>query len=146
MYTFAICRFGRRVQIESFHICNKEEGGSQLNLDLTKVHGFGPMIFHEPLESYRNVCSCVNVPEHVQKMRKWSIDNHHNDLLAYYEPCCSKDKWNPKLIAAGHYADSRNMQDNHKTDPVTNIKYRIQSFGPNSNSSYFNISCKLSQG
>ncbi len=62
----------------------EKEGGNQLNVGINKHH---TQVFTVPdvLESYKNVCSCVNVPEYVQNMDKWSIDNHHKDFLAYYE-------------------------------------------------------------
>lgn len=61
--------------IVSFHICNEEEGSNQLNLEITKhFDWYAPDV----LESYSNVCSCINVPQYVQNMSTWSINNHHN--------------------------------------------------------------------
>ncbi len=128
----------------SLHICNETEGGSQLNVDLTEVYND----INEPpkvLKSFKNVCSCVNIPEFVQILDRWSMDNHHNDLLAYYEPDCSVNKWSPEFIAAGHWRNSTDIYNFMKTDNVTKIRYKIQSFGPLQNSSYYQTSCTTGQ-
>lgn len=119
----------------SFHICNEEEGGSQLNVDITNYNQ-DPLDPPDVIESYKYVCSCI--PENVQNMRRWSIDNHHNSLLAYYESDCSVNKWYFKIIAAGHNFDSRNLFDRKF---VTNTTYKRLSFGPDLNSKYFQIIC-----
>ncbi len=92
-----------------------------------------------------NVCSCVNVPPYVQNFEKWSINNHHNDLLAYYEPDCTENMWNFRFIEAGHNGHSRNVHAFKETDSVTKKTYKIQSFGPDPNSTYFQTSCNASQ-
>jgi len=63
-------------------------------------------------------------------MSKWSIDNHHNAFLAYYEQDCSEKKWDLAFIKAGHDEGSIGMWFHAKTDSVTQKTYKIQSFGP----------------
>ncbi len=93
--------------IESLELCNEEEGGNQLNLDITEHLNWYDLT-PDVLESYKNVCSCVNVPTYLQNMSKWSINSHHNDLLAYYEKDCSENQWNSTFIPAGR---NRNFND-----------------------------------
>lgn len=138
---FSIGRDGR---IRSFHTCTEDEGGNQLNVDITKYYTFSYLSSFIPdvLQSYRNVCTCVNVTQCVQNMDSWSINNHHNSLLVYYEPDCTANKWDFKLIPAGHSMDSRYMHDHIQTDSLTKTTSKIQSFGPNPNSIYYQKSCK----
>ncbi len=83
------------------------------------------------LASYKNVCSCVNVPENKQNIAKWSIDNHHNAMWAYYERDCQENKWNRVFIAAGNSWRSREAYE----------KGKYRSFGPDQRSAYFQTSC-----
>lgn len=126
--------------IYSFHFCNEKEGGNQLNVDITKLKEDQ----FDVLEKYKNICSCVNVPGYVKHMDTWSINNHHNELLAYYEPDCSASKWNPDLIHAGRNGFSNFMHSFYQTDDVTKEIYKYQSFGPNPESIYFQTSCNSS--
>ncbi len=97
-------------------------------------------------ESYKNVCSCINVPsQYVQSEDGWSINNHHNDVLAYFEPDCMETKWKSKFIPAGYNPDSKEISGYVKTDSETNETYQIQSFGPDPSSPYFQTSCYSSQ-
>ncbi len=131
------------VWIKSFQVCNEEEVGSQLNLDISKYSGYGDVV-SDVLETYRNVCSCVNVPRYVQNMSKWSINNHRNALLAYFEPDCSETKWNSTFIPAIRHPYILGVHYLKKFDSVTNTTYKIQSFGPDPNSTYFQTSCNSS--
>lgn len=72
----------------------------------------------------------------VQDKLSWSINNHHNALLACYESNCSEIKWKPTFIAGGANINSFQMQDHHKTDKQTNVTFFIQLFGPDLNSTY----------
>ncbi len=55
--------------IQSIQVCNEEEGESQLHLEITKYYE-NHNVVPDVLESYKNVCSCVNVPQYVQNMEK----------------------------------------------------------------------------
>ncbi len=84
------------------------------------------------------------MPQYVQKMTEWSINNYGNDFLAYFEPECSEKKWNATVIPAGLICTgARCMHNYEKIDSVTNTKHKIQSIGPDPNSKYFNTSCKI---
>lgn len=74
-------------------------------------------------------------------MRIWSIDNHHNALLVYFEPDCLDNKIKGKILAAGHNLDSNFMNELRATDNVTEIMYKIMSLGPDPDSLYFQTSC-----
>ncbi len=76
-------------------------------------------------------------------MSKWSINNHHNALLAYYEPDCVENIRNFSFIPAGRHPYLTDMHQLEKTDGVTNTIYKIQSFGPDPNSTYYQTGCKL---
>lgn len=70
-------------------------------------------------------------------MEKWSINNHGNDLWAYYDSECLSES-NARFIRAGSSLDSdmhRHRFQNGKND--NNIK----SIGPILNSTYFEASC-----
>ncbi len=128
-------------QIGSFHICNDEEGGNQLNFDITNFYAWKADVPPNVLESHINVCSCVNVPQYVQDMEEWSINNHHNDLYAYYEPDCTEEKMEPIFIAAGNNWDTRNMYNHIELDGESGLTYKIKSLGPDPQSAYFQNSC-----
>ncbi len=74
-------------------------------------------------------------------MSSWSVNNHHNAILAYFEADCSEDKWDTKYIPAGYSWDSTYASGHNKKDRVTNTTDTIQSFGPDPNSPYFQTSC-----
>ncbi len=82
--------------------------------------------------------------QHVQNKYEWSINNHHNDLLAYYEPDCAENKRKAKFIKAGHNSYSRDVHELRIKDSVTGTMNKIQSFGPDLNSTYFRTSCNSS--
>ncbi len=96
------------------------------------------------LKSYKNVCSCINLPEHLEKRNEWAIDNHHNSLVAYYETDCSEKNWNSIHIAAGRGRHANFMHEYRRTNSVSNTTHKIQSFGPDPSSPYFRISCNVS--
>ncbi len=124
----------------SFHICNEDIGGPQLTIDIT--NNSGPYAIPDVLESYRDVCTCINVPQYVQNMTEWSINNYGNEFLAYYQLNCSETKWNAVHVPAGRWCYiSRCMHLFEKTDSVTKTTYKIQSLGPDPNSKYFKTSC-----
>ncbi len=127
--------------MKSFHICDEDIGGPQLNIDITKYYDLSAS---GVLESYRDVCTCINVPEYVQN-RTWGINNYGNDLLAYYHPDCLENKWKAQNVPAGIWCvdtGSECMHNYKKTDSVSNTVYKIQSIGPDPNSKYFKTSCK----
>lgn len=72
-------------------------------------------------------------------MSKWSINNHHNGLWAYFEPNCKEEKSKALYINAGHWTNSRDMHSHTRTYRGTTLK--IQSLGPASNCTYFQQSC-----
>ncbi len=74
-------------------------------------------------------------------MSNWSINNNGNKLLAYFEPGCSKKQVKPLSIEAGLWHESENIYSKEEMDPITGLKHKIVSFGPDPNSSYFNKSC-----
>ncbi len=112
-------------------------------MDITMVNDYNEATV---LESYRNVCTCINVPQYVQDHTRWSINNFGNDFLAYYQPNCSENKWKAELVPAGLWCHgSRCMHQYEKTDKVTKIKHKIQSIGPDPNSTYFKTSCEQVQ-
>ncbi len=148
-------------RIGSFQICSEEIGESSLHVSLTTYYGDRNEV-PITLESYKDVCSCQNIPEFVQNWDKWSIDNHGNDIVAYFEQDCGKEKFEPVNISAGHSKMSREIYKNIKTenvDQTTESTYKTQlinrqgnekpndkvskivSFGPDLNSSYFKTSC-----
>lgn len=134
---------GWNLWIRSFHICNDDVGGPQLNVDITEFYDlWKPNDVPNMLETYRNVCSCVNIPEYVQKMTTWSINNHGNQFIAYFQKDCSEDKWKALFIQAGQWDESASIYKHKITDWATNTQHKIQSFGPDTNSSYYQISCK----
>ncbi len=116
--------------VGSFHICNEDDGGSTLNVDITTYTELNSVNNSTVLESYRNLCSCQNVPSFVQNMDKWSIDNHANDHLVFYEPGCTEMKWKAEKIRAGFSYMSKNMHKFSKTDCITGDISKIQSFAP----------------
>ncbi len=126
--------------VGSFHVCNEDIGGPQLKIDITKYWDFRES---SVLESYRDVCKCINVPQYVQSMRYWTTNNYGNGFLAFYQPNCFESKWKAETIPAGQWCSlgSNCMQEYIKTDNVTNTTYKIQSIGPNPNSKYFKTSC-----
>ncbi len=128
-------------EIGSFQLCTEENGGSNLHVDLTTFYEYRdevPII----LESYRDVCSCHNIPKYVLDLGTWSFDNHGNDMVAYFEQDCVKEKFDPVYIPAGHSTLSREIYRNVENDENTNTSYKIQSFGPKEDSVYFMQSCQ----
>lgn len=129
--------------IDSIQTCNDAEGGPKLNVDLTThFENRYPPIVPNVLESYKDVCNCQNLPQYVEDMSKWSIDNHGNELLAYFEPNCEEKKSKALAINAGHWINSRDMHTHTQYNRGATL--RIQSFGPDPNSTYFKTSCKSS--
>lgn len=130
--------------MKSYHVCNDDVGGYKLNVDITKYNDLWSTRSDNPdvLECYSNVCDCVNVPKYVQEMPKWSLNNHGNNIIAYYESDCSKRMWEPKYIPAGQSGDTMYMANHQMTNSVTKAVYKIQSLGPDPNSTYFQMSCE----
>lgn len=121
-------------------MCKIQEGGSQLNVDITTYYELNkPLNVPEVLESYREICRCVNIPVYVQQMEKWSINNHGNEVMVYFEPDCKADTHPPYLVRAGHSADSRKMFLFH--DTTTKAPLLVRSIGPDPNSAYFKANC-----
>ncbi len=79
------------------------------------------------------------MPQSVQDMSEWSIDNHHNGLFAYFELDCKEQNSKALYINAGHNSKSKNMHTNSRTYKGSTLK--IQSFGPDPNCTYFQQSC-----
>ncbi len=145
--------------IGSFHICNEDVGAPQLKIDILKYDDFSAS---DLLESYRDVCACINEPQNLQNMAEWpnnicsnvsqnfqnmtewSINNYGNDFLAYYQPDCSENKWMVEHVPAVLWCfGSRCMHRYEKTDNVTNTVYNIRSMDPNQNSKYFKKALNL---
>ncbi len=136
-----------RNKIGSFHTCNEDDGGSQLNLDITTYYNYDePAEYPIVLESYKNVCSCINIPVYVQRLEKWSINNHGNNIVAYFEPNCSTKLWYSHITKAGIGWDSINMHYHGPTNVNTKEKHKIQSLGPRKSSKYFKTNCKSEAG
>lgn len=87
------------------------------------------------------MCTCVNIPYQAQQMAEWSINNHGNELFAYYEPNCSKKRFEPTFIPAGYNKQSYKMHMHEKIDPLTETRYKIQSIGPDPKLEYFKRNC-----
>ncbi len=94
------------------------------------------------LAQYFDVCSCINIPTNVQTLSQWSINNHANEFVAYYGLNCPYDMIEPELIRAGYSEASREIYNFAKTDKSTKTKYKIHSFGPYFNSTYFRKNCR----
>lgn len=73
-------------------------------------------------------------------MSKWSINNHGNSLLGYFEPNCMTKYSRPLYIEAGHGSSSREMNTDKRTNYNGTIM-KVQSFGPDPNSTFFLPSC-----
>ncbi len=81
--------------IRLIRACNEVDGGNHLDVDLTKLYRISPgSLFNlkdtDELHSYKNVCSCVNLPDYIQHLETWSMENYYNDMLAYYERDCTE--------------------------------------------------------
>lgn len=76
-------------------------------------------------------------------MDKWSINNHHNAIIAYFEPECSEKSWKSKYFAPGHSYGSKHIYYRN-TDFVNKKLYGIKSLGPDPSSTYFHASCIFS--
>lgn len=100
-------------------------------------------------ETHTDVCSCVNVPERVHNMDKWYLYTLGNELLAYFEPDCLHDKFEPLLIDGGNTLESSQIYlvkpEGGFYQTVENRVNKILSLGPNPNSSYFQEGCVLSK-
>ncbi len=130
---------GDRNRFISIRTCNDIEGGPELNLEITTHFKYIWNFIPDVLESYHDVCSCVNVPKYVHFMGNWSIDNHHNRLFAYFEPNCATNFSSALFIEAGHWPKSRDMHT-HTRKYGENI-LKIHSFGPDPSSEYYSLSC-----
>lgn len=118
-----------RIRMKSFHTCTDDEGGSQLNLDITSYFENSstvPVVLNE----YKQLCTCINVPESVQQLDQWSINNHGNKLAAYFEPDCGESQWKKKIIPAGHSNSSRMMHAHQRKDNIAGAVSKVQSLGP----------------
>ncbi len=128
----------------SYHVCNNKVGGSTLDLEILSND---PNIFDQyddgaiTLEIYHDLCTCRNVPEYVQQLDKWFINNHGNSLMACFSPDCSSTEFFPLWVPARVSSYSFGLGLFKLTDPVTGIHHKIQSFGPDPNSKYFLKSC-----
>ncbi len=132
-------------ETKSYRVCNKEEGGSSLQVDILSTDPTvkpvnGPVI----LESYPHLCICRNVPEYIQQLDKWFINNHGNALVAYFSPDCSSTSYSPLWIPSGQSSYSFGLSSFKHVDPNTGIIHKIQSFGPDPSSGYFQRSCNNS--
>lgn len=113
-----------------------------MDFDITEFYDlWRPDEVPRVLESYKDICSCVNIPDYVQKMARWSINNHGNELLAFYDKDCSEKKWKARVIPAGMWDDSASIYTYKIADWATSTQHKIQSLGPNPNSTYYQISC-----
>lgn len=128
------CSFSRDFLIHSFHICDNNDGGPTLNLDFTEYYA-GWTKLPRVLKSYKDVCQCMNIPKAVHNLRYWSINNHGNELMAYYENDCKEAFVESTYILDGHSYETRNIYYLKKSHR------QILSFGPAKNSTYFRTSC-----
>lgn len=87
------------------------------------------------MESYKDLCKCVNIPRKVKELDYWSINNHGNEIMAYYEPNCLDNQGEATFILDGHSYESRNIYHLRKS------LRKVQSVGPAQNSTYFYKSC-----
>ncbi len=125
-------------------MCNEDEGGSQLNVDITKFFEKDKTAdVPTVLEKYRQLCTCVNIPDHIRKMDKWSVNNHHNKFRAYFEPDCLENNITSTLFAAGQNDYMRNISNWTSSDFVTKSQCHILSIGPEKSSTYFKSSCSF---
>ncbi len=93
------------------------------------------------VESYSDICSCRSVPEYVQQLDSWFINNHGNAMIAYFSPDCSSSAYSPLWIPAGQSSYSFGLSSFAHNAPNTGVTHKIQSFGPDPNSTYFQRSC-----
>ncbi len=124
----------------SLQKCNDKESGPELNIDITTHFKYlQPPTFPKKIETYYNVCRCINIPQYVQDMEMWSIDNHHNQILAYFEPDCGEQSSKALYVDAGHCPKSRHIYTHTRTYRGSKIK--IHPIGPDPKSTYFKQSC-----
>lgn len=128
-------------ETKSYHICNRDEGGSSLNVDITSND---PVDGYIILESYNNLCSCRKVPSYVQQLEKWSVNNHGNAMIAYFSPDCSSSTYSSLWIPAGQSSYSFGLGLFKDVNQSTEIVTKIQSIGPDPNSEYFKNHCNKS--
>ncbi len=140
-YFFHIFRLAKKILLpQSYKNCPSQES-SQLDIDIVKYYD----VKSEPqqvLESYKHICSCINVPNYVKILNKWSINSYGSELLAYFEPDCSQETFKPlpiegegsRLIFAAKPGGG--FYENGETR-----RSKVRSFGPNVNASYFKTSC-----
>ncbi len=129
--------------IASLRQCNVHEGGPQLNVDIT-THYSQKNKWDVPdiLDSYYDVCECVNFPKYVHIMGNWTINNHGNSLLAYFEPNCATEFFKAMYIEAGGWSKSADMHTHTRKYGENMVK--VHSFGPDPNSEYYSLSCSTS--
>ncbi len=72
-------------------------------------------------------------------MERWSIDNHHNALFAYFEPDCTEEHLQGLYLDAGQWPNSRDMHTHSRI--YKGSTRTIQSIGPAANTTYFQKSC-----
>ncbi len=74
-------------------------------------------------------------------MSKWSLDNHGNSPYAYFKLDCKEANWHwkPMFIEAGHWRDTWEMHNHIRN--YRGVTRKIQSLGPDKNSTYFQLSC-----
>lgn len=130
----------------SFHSCNDDEGGITLNIEITNyLTDLSPSTKPTVYESYSNVCSCINIPNDVQILDKWSVDNHGNSMMAYFEYNCSSVDLAPLWIPAGRSSYSTGLGLFQKIKYNSGTSEKIKSIGPDPNSIYFQSSCNVQQ-
>lgn len=83
------------------------------------------------------------MPEYVQQLNKWSIDNKGNEKIAYFTPNCQSSSYSPSphWIPAGNSSFSLGLGSFKEVDQGSGSVYKIKSFGPDFESEYFKKSC-----
>ncbi len=126
----------------SWQACNNENGGPSLNVE---IYFYDPIAREYDglviLETYENLCTCRNIPEYVHQLDGCSINNNGNAMMAYFSADCIPTTHSPLWIPAGLSSYSLGFGAFKKRNDSTGVTYKIQSFGPDPNSDYFNNNC-----
>lgn len=125
---------------KSFHACHDKEGGVYLNVDITEYHR-NISTYAKILETYQNVQLCHNVPKYIREMDKWSVNNHGNPMIAYFEPDCLTNNFEPLWIPAGVSSFSIGLSSFKIEEEKTVNVHKIQSFSHFRSAEYSEEAC-----
>lgn len=127
---------------KSFHMCFQAEGGLELNVDLTDYHpDLKQAVTPKVLKTFKQVCSCHNVPEDIRSIKNWSINNHGNSLMAYYENDCLANEFLPLWIPPGRSSFSIGLGSTQQVHTNSDNTNKILSVGPDMDTNYFKRHC-----